>query len=77
MKKGQEPDNFDKEFLRLWYAKRGYTGEGQPPKMATDLIIKLAQRYIDVYEKISNKKFDLFDYPIDKRIQNSLRLYFQ
>ena len=77
MKKGQEPDNFDKEFLRLWYAQRGYTGEGQPPKMATDLIIKLAQRYIDVYEKISNKKFDLFDYPIDKRIQNSLRLYFQ
>ncbi len=31
---GVEPENFDKEFIRLWYAKQGYNGNGKPPKMA-------------------------------------------
>jgi len=55
--KGQEPENFDKEFLRLWYAKRGYRGDGPPPPMPKSLIVALAQRYIGVYEKITGKKF--------------------
>ena len=36
--KGLEPQNFDKEFLRLWYAKRGYKGDGLPPKIPAELI---------------------------------------
>jgi phosphoribosylaminoimidazole-succinocarboxamide synthase len=71
--KGEEPDNFDKEFLRLWYAKRGYTGDGEPPKMAKELIVALAKRYIVVYEKITGKKFRLFEYPIEKRIIKNLK----
>lgn len=55
--KGLEPENFDKEFLRLWYVKRGYRGEGKPPKMAKELIIALSKRYIAVYEKLIGKKF--------------------
>lgn len=53
----QEPENFDKEFLRLWYAKRGYRGDGQPPEMPQELIVALAKRYISVYEKITGRKF--------------------
>jgi len=53
----KEPENFDKEFLRLWYVKRGYRGEGKPPAMAKELIVALAKRYIAVYEKITGKKF--------------------
>lgn len=56
-KKGLEPENFDKEFLRLWYVKRGYRGDGKPLKMAEELIVALAKRYIGVYEKITGKKF--------------------
>ena len=58
-KKGLEPENFDKEFLRLWYAKRGYKGDGKPPEMAKQLIVDLAKRYIAVYEKITGKNFKL------------------
>src|SRR5690606_11949653 len=29
---GQEPQNFDKEFLRLWFVEHGYRGEGTPPQ---------------------------------------------
>ena len=70
--KGDEPDNFDKEFLRLWYVKRGYKGDGNPPKMSKELIVSLAKRYIAVYEKITGENFKLFKYPITKRIKNNL-----
>ena len=54
--KGWSRENFDKEFLRLWYVKRGYRGDGPPPKMAEELIVAVAQRYIGVYEKLTGKK---------------------
>ncbi len=72
LKKDQEPENFDKEFLRLWYAERGYKGDGKPPKMSQQLIVDLAKRYIAVYEKITGQKFKPFKYPIEKRIKNNL-----
>lgn len=72
-KKGLEPENFDKEFLRLWYAKRGYRGEGKPPKMTKKLIADLSKRYIKVYEKITGRKFNKFHYPIEKRIKTNIQ----
>ncbi len=75
--KGLEPENFDKEFLRLWYAKRGYKGDGPPPPMVEELIVKTAQRYIGVYEKITGKKFRAFQYPIEKRIKKNLHKYYE
>jgi len=71
--KGLEPENYDKEFLRLWYAKKGYTGDGKPPKMTKSLITALAKRYIGVYEKITGNKFSSFDYPIEERIRKNLQ----
>ncbi|MBP9716782.1 MAG: phosphoribosylaminoimidazolesuccinocarboxamide synthase [Candidatus Levybacteria bacterium] len=56
IKKGLEPENFDKEFLRLWYAKRGYTGDGKPPKMSPALANQVSIRYIQIYKKITGKK---------------------
>ena len=74
-KRGLEPENFDKEFLRLWYVKRGYRGDGSPPPMAKELIIAVAQRYIAVYEKLTGKKFKSFEYPIEERIKKNLNRY--
>lgn len=71
--KGLEPENFDKEFLRLWYAKRGYRGDGIPPAMPKELIVALTQRYISVYEKITGEKFKAFKYPIEKRVINKMK----
>lgn len=68
LKKGLEPENFDKEFLRLWYVQRGYRGDGSPPAMTQELIVALAKRYIAVYEKITGKKFKPYQYPVDKAI---------
>ncbi len=74
-KKGLEPENFDKEFLRLWYVERGYRGDGDPPKMSKQLIVDLAKRYIAVYEKITGKRFKAYQYPIEKRIKNNVHKY--
>jgi len=73
IKKGLEPENFDKEFLRLWYAKRGYLGDGAPPKMPKDLILSVSERYISVYEKITGKKFTPISYPLEEKIISNLK----
>lgn len=56
-KKGLEPENFDKEFLRLWYKERGYAGDGKPPKMSKEIIQKVSKRYVSIYRKITGKRF--------------------
>ncbi len=73
VKKGLEPENFDKEFLRLWYADHGYRGDGTPPPMPQSLVVALAQRYMAVYEKITGKRFPQFSYPIEKRIIQNIK----
>ena len=57
LKKGENPENFDKEYLRLWFAKEGYTGRGKIPKMSEKLIVDLSQRYMQVYERLTGEKF--------------------
>lgn len=70
---GNEPENFDKEFLRLRYANElGYTGDGEPPEMPEDLVVDLAKRYISVYETITGNTFEGFEYPIEERIRKNL-----
>lgn len=54
--KGLEPENFDKEFLRIWFKKNGYSGEGTPPKMPKNFIEKVSKIYLEVFEKIIGKK---------------------
>ncbi|HVF69483.1 MAG TPA: phosphoribosylaminoimidazolesuccinocarboxamide synthase [Xanthomonadales bacterium] len=71
--KGLEPEYYDKEFLRIWYAKKGYRGDGPPPKLPKDLIVQLSQRYIGVYEKLTGQKFKAYDYPIEERIKKNLQ----
>jgi phosphoribosylaminoimidazole-succinocarboxamide synthase len=55
--KGLEPENFDKEFMRIWFKKRGYAGDGKPPVMPKNFVNKISKRYIAIYEKITGKKF--------------------
>lgn len=71
--KGLEPENFDKEFFRIWYVKHGYRGDGSPPKMPLDLQIKTAKRYIKIFEMITGKKFKPEKYPLEKQIIKILK----
>lgn len=68
-KKGLEPENFDKEFFRIWYVKKGYRGDGTPPDMSEELKVETAKRYIKIYELLTGKKFKPQKYPVEKDIE--------
>ncbi len=70
---GEEPENFDKEFIRLWYAERGYRGDGEPPAWDIDLAVMASRRYIAVYEMLTGRSFAPADYPADERIARAIR----
>ncbi len=72
---GLEPENFDKEFLRLWYTERGYRGDGEPPAATEDLIVQVSQRYIALYERLTGRSFEPGLYPAGSRIIRVLRGY--
>jgi len=65
---GDEPENYDKEFLRLEYARAGYRGDGNPPEMPRDLWIKVVDRYISLFEKLTGDSLNLANYPITPRL---------
>jgi len=72
-KKSEEPENYDKEFMRLWFREQGYAGKGKIPKMPPEFIAKIAERYISVHEKLSGEKFTIdLTVPPKQRVLESL-----
>lgn len=56
---GKEPENIDKEFLRLWFSQHcdPYKDE-ELPQAPRDLVMELSRRYITLYEMITGKHFN-------------------
>lgn len=71
--RGEEPENFDKEFVRLAYAEHGYRGDGPIPAMPDDLWIAASQRYISIYEMLTRQPFMPGAYPIEPRLIENVR----
>jgi phosphoribosylaminoimidazole-succinocarboxamide synthase len=71
---GAEPENFDKEFVRLAYVAQGYRGEGEPPQMPASLWEAASRRYIAIYELLTGKRFVPGGYPIEPRLIDALRV---
>jgi phosphoribosylaminoimidazole-succinocarboxamide synthase len=69
---GQEPENFDKEFVRLAYAEQGYRGDGEPPAMPDSLWAAASQRYIAIYEMLTGHTFTPAAYPVAPRLLRNL-----
>ena len=78
IKNGLEPENIDKEFLRLWFVDNcdPYNDDELPPA-PNDLVVELSNRYIYLYEAITGESFPM---PvkgelIENRITNNLKEY--
>lgn len=53
-----EPENIDKEFLRLWFADHcDPYKDKELPKAPDELIVTLSSRYIQLYEMITGNRF--------------------
>lgn len=60
--KQQEPENIDKEFLRLWFAKNCDPYQDKIlPQAPEELIVTLASRYVQLYEMITGNPFAFSD----------------
>jgi phosphoribosylaminoimidazole-succinocarboxamide synthase len=55
--KGEEPESFDKEYVRRWLAAAGFTGEGPIPTMPDDVRVEASRRYIEAFETITGAVF--------------------
>jgi phosphoribosylaminoimidazole-succinocarboxamide synthase len=73
---GEEPDNYDKEFLRLWYKSQAdpYDDATELPAPSAEIITELSDRYIYVYEQLTGQKFEpaAGEEPL-KRIEANIR----
>ena len=72
--KNEEPEYFDKEFLRMWFKDNcdPYKDEVLP-KAPPDLVAELSRRYIEIYETITGTSFNYdFNTPILERIAKNL-----
>jgi phosphoribosylaminoimidazole-succinocarboxamide synthase len=70
---GLEPENFDKEFIRIAYAEKGYRGDGEPPSLPADLWASASERYITISEMLTGETFDAGSYPIETRLSENLK----
>jgi len=76
MSAGQEPQNIDKEFLRLWFVDNcdPYNDEVLPDA-PEELVAELSSRYIYLYETIVGEPFPFPDAGklVQERINENLK----
>ena len=78
MKNGQQPKQLSKEFVRQWLMDNGFSGqEGQKiPEMTPEVVNGISERYIELYESVTDKKFvkeDITD--LEKRIETNVQSF--
>jgi phosphoribosylaminoimidazole-succinocarboxamide synthase len=75
--KGLEPENIDKEFLRLWFKDHCDPYHDKDlPKAPDDLVVELSSRYILLYEMITGKPIEVdLTLPVQTRIAKNLAEY--
>jgi phosphoribosylaminoimidazole-succinocarboxamide synthase len=71
---GQDPESFDKEYVRRFLAGQGFVGDGPIPHIPEEVPVEAARRYIEAVEQITGEPFrpDLEE-PI-ARIRANLKL---
>ena len=72
--RGDEPRGLDKEYVRRTLADQGYRGDGPPPKLADDVRVEAARRYIQVCELVTGRPFVPDADEPNARIRKNLKL---
>jgi phosphoribosylaminoimidazole-succinocarboxamide synthase len=77
---GLEPENIDKEFLRLWFRENCDPYQDKIlPQAPDELVVELSARYIQLYEMITGKQFQFptGDEPITEGINKIVEGYIE
>jgi phosphoribosylaminoimidazole-succinocarboxamide synthase len=72
---GQEPENIDKEFIRLWFRDHcDPYKDAVLPQAPAELVTELSMRYIRLYEMITGQEFNpQLNRPVQFRIKENLK----
>jgi len=75
--KGEEPEYFDKEFLRIWFREHcDPYQDAVLPQAPADMVAELSRRYIEIYEQLTGQKFAVDpSLPPVERIAENLAKY--
>ena len=75
--RGDEPESLDKEFLRLWLRDKGISDDNIP-ELDDDIRVQVAQRYIELYERVTGQPFatSANGIPVRDRIEKAIEPYF-
>lgn len=75
-KKGEEQKQLSKEFVRRWLIENGFQGkEGQTvPEMNDTWVNEISERYIELYEKVTGKKFIKEEIPNDEWLKEKIEI---
>lgn len=73
--RGEEPESLDKEFFRLWLREQGFEYGKPKPEVTDDVRVMLAQRYIDLYERMTGEKFKIEEGDVMTRMGRNLKKY--
>jgi phosphoribosylaminoimidazole-succinocarboxamide synthase len=55
--RGEDPESFDKEYVRRYLAGIGFKGDGPIPTLPDEVRVEASRRYIEAYEKITGTDF--------------------
>jgi len=73
---GEEPQYFDKEFLRLWFKEHSDPyKDAALPDAPPELVEELSRRYIQMYEQLTGEMFVWGEMPVIPRIERNLKNY--
>jgi phosphoribosylaminoimidazole-succinocarboxamide synthase len=72
--RGEDPESFDKEYVRRWLVGQGFSGDGPIPAIPDDVRVEATRRYVHAIETITGKPFEAnLEDPIP-RIRRNLRI---
>lgn len=70
---GLEPENLDKELIRLVYVEQGYRGDGEPPLLDPMLASRAAHVYAEAFELLTGTSLSPAPYPAAPRVEAAIR----
>lgn len=75
--KGEEPEYFDKEFLRIWFKDNcDPYKDAVLPEAPPEMVMELSRRYIEIYEQLTGEKFSVDEnVPPLERMEKNLAKY--
>jgi phosphoribosylaminoimidazole-succinocarboxamide synthase len=75
---GEEPENLDKEFLRLWIAARCDPYKEPIPEIPPETLLDFSGKYITLFEQVTGQRFEppSLDRPVRDRVAASLKAAF-